>query len=189
MNPARRRWVFVAALAATRVSAQPSVAKDAWSELRDGAVLIMRHAATDPGIGDPPGFRLDDCATQRNLSEQGRAQVTGLGRTIAQRRIAIARVESSAWCRCLETARLAFPANEVRVFAPLNSFFDDRTRADEQTEALRTRIAAWKGPGVLALVTHQVNISALTGRFAAMGSVLVLRPEGAGARVVGEVSY
>jgi broad specificity phosphatase PhoE len=189
MNRARRRWVIAAALAATRAAAQPLADNGTWGELRDGAILIMRHAVTEPGIGDPPGFRLEDCATQRNLSAEGRAQAARLGRSLAQRRVVVARVESSAWCRCLETARLAFPAAEVRVYSPLNSFFDDRTRAAAQTEALRTRIAAWNGPGVLAMVTHQVNISALTGRFTAMGTALVLRPEGDGARVVGEIPY
>lgn len=161
----------------------------AWSALRDGGVLVLRHAATEPGIGDPPGFRLDDCATQRNLSPAGREQAVAIGRVLAERRVPVARVESSLWCRCLDTARLAFAALEVLPTPSLNSFFDNRSTEPEQTRALRARIAAWRGPGALVLVTHQVNISALTGRVAALGEGVVLQRNGADLRVVGSVRF
>jgi len=161
----------------------------AWSALRYGGVLVLRHAATEPGLGDPPGFRLDDCATQRNLSPTGRLQAAAIGRVLAERRVAVARVESSLWCRCLDTARLAFPALEVLPAPSLNSFFDDRSTGPEQTRAVRSLIAAWRGPGALVLVTHQVNISALAGRPAAVGEGVVLQRDGAGLRVVGSVRF
>jgi phosphohistidine phosphatase SixA len=162
----------------------------AWAALREpGAVLIVRHAETVPGVGDPPGFRLDDCATQRNLSVQGRAQAAAMGRKLAEQGIAVTRVESSRWCRTADTARLAFPRLEVVFLEALNSFFEDRSAATGQTRTLRDRIAEWKGPGVLVLVTHQVNISALTGRPTAVGEAVVLRPAGGDVRVLGTVSF
>ncbi len=91
---------------------------------------------------------------------------------------------SSAWCRSLETAQLAFGRAEV--FAPLNSFF---TQGDEpeQTQQARAVIAAWRGPGVLALVTHQVNITALTREFPQEGEILVMRPDGGGFTLLGKI--
>lgn len=190
MSIGRRTLVAVAwacgALAAVSVARADEAA---WSALRDGAVFIVRHAATEPGTGDPPGFRLGDCATQRNLSSAGRAQAAAMGRAFAERRVAVGRVESSGWCRCIDTARLAFPQADVQVEPSLNSFFGDRTSEPAQTEALRARILAWRGPGALVLVTHQVNISALTARPTAMGEGLVLQPAGTDLRVVGAVRF
>lgn len=165
-------------------------AVETWAALREpGAVLIVRHAETVPGIGDPPGFRIDECDTQRNLSETGRKQAVAMGRTLAERGVTVTKVESSRWCRCADTARLAFPRLPVAYLDALNSFFEDRSTADAQTRALRARIAEWKGPGALVLVTHQVNISALTGRATAMGEAVVLRPAGGGVSVLGTVSF
>ena len=97
----------------------------AWAALRDGpAVLIVRHAQTEPGIGDPAGFRLGDCTTQRNLSAAGHTQAVALGRVLRERRVTVSRVESSLWCRCVDTARLAFPGlkiHETRRIACLNT--------------------------------------------------------------------
>src|SRR5262245_646254 len=79
-----------------------------WKLLRGGGqVLLIRHASTTPGVGDPEGFKLEDCATQRNLSEQGRAEARRLGEAVRRNRIPIERVASSPWCRCLDTAQLA----------------------------------------------------------------------------------
>lgn len=187
MTAFRGVWLIAALLLCG--AGESSADETAWSALRDGGVLVLRHAQTDPGIGDPPGFRLDDCATQRNLSPTGRLQATAIGRVLAERRVAVARVESSLWCRCLDTARLAFPALKVLPTPSLNSFFDDRSTESEQTRAVRTLIAAWHGPGALVLVTHQVNISALAGRPVAVGEGVVLQRDGAGLRVVGSVHF
>lgn len=179
-------WVLAAGL----LVAWQARALETWAALREpGAVLIVRHAETVPGIGDPPGFRIDDCATQRNLSKAGRKQAIAMGRTLAEQGVTVAKVESSRWCRCADTARLAFPRLPVTYLDALNSFFDDRSTADAQTRALRARIAAWKGPGVLVLVTHQVNISALTGQPTAMGEAVVLRPIGGDFSVLGTVRF
>src|SRR5512134_2084788 len=118
------------------------VADAAVAALRSGGhVLVIRHAATVPGIGDPPGFRVDDCATQRNLSEDGRRDARALGARLAGARVAFDQVLSSRWCRCLDTARLAF--SRADPWPALDSFFDDRTREPAQTAEVRARVAAW----------------------------------------------
>jgi phosphohistidine phosphatase SixA len=148
---------------------------------KHGVVLLMRHAVTDPGTGDPPDFRLGDCATQRNLSEAGRAQAQRLGVRLREAGLAPQRVRSSAWCRCVDTARLAFGAHEV--WPALNSTFQGQGNPTAQTAELSAALAAMAPGRIEAWVTHQVNISALTGEFTAMGEVLVLRG-GAGAVTV-----
>lgn len=187
MRRARLLWLVAALWLGGALPAHADEA--AWRALLGDGVLMLRHAQTEPGIGDPAGFRLDDCATQRNLSSAGRMQSAAIGRTLAARGVVVARVESSQWCRCVDTARIAFPGLEVRIAEPLNSFFGDRSTEPAQTRALRARIAAWRGPGVLVLVTHQVNISAVTGRSTAMGEGLVLQPDGSDLRVVGAVRF
>ncbi|HZH28329.1 MAG TPA: histidine phosphatase family protein [Azospirillaceae bacterium] len=159
---------------------------DGWRVLRrGGAVALIRHAQA-PGTGDPPGFRLDVCATQRNLSEDGRRQARRLGAAFAAQGVRPVRVLSSAWCRALETARLAF--GEAEIFAPLNSFFAGQGDREAQTNALRSTIAAWRGrDGTLVLVTHQVNITALTGVFPREGEVIVLRLSDAGFDLAGRI--
>jgi broad specificity phosphatase PhoE len=148
----------------------------AWRALREGgAVALLRHAQA-PGTGDPPGFRLGDCSTQRNLSSEGREQARRIGEQFQANHIPIARVLSSAWCRCLETARLAF-GDRVEPLAALNSFFSTQDADEAQTRAVRALVEGWRAQsGVLVLVTHQVNITALTGLYPAEGEVLVLRP-------------
>ncbi|WP_243373489.1 histidine phosphatase family protein [Microvirga solisilvae] len=167
---------------------QTTVASDAvWQALRDGStVAILRHARA-PGTGDPMNFKLDDCATQRNLSEEGRLQARSIGQRFKEQRVPVKQVLSSRWCRTLDTARLAF-GTRVEPFPPLDSFFGERRQEEAQTRALRQVIAKWSSPGVLVLVTHQVNITALTGIFPAEGEVLVLRPKAQeGFEIVGRI--
>lgn len=150
-----------------------------------GHVLVLRHAVTDPGVGDPPGFRVEDCATQRNLSEQGRRDAARLGASLRAEGVAVTETLSSGWCRCLDTARLAFGA--VRRWEPLDSFFDERSAEPARTAAVRTAVAQWRGPGTLALVTHQVNIAALAGEVVGPNEAVVLRPGGGSFTLVGRV--
>lgn len=160
-----------------------------WHQLAvGGCAVLLRHARTVPGLGDPPGYRLDDCSTQRNLSEAGRAEARLFGAGFAQRGARVDEVLSSRWCRCLETARLAFPHHDVHVFEALNSFFDDRSNGDAQTKAMRARIARIAAPKVVVMVTHMVNIAALTGQSLAMGEAIVVRAPAAGkVEVVGRL--
>jgi len=150
-----------------------------WALLRaEGQVVMIRHAATDPGVGDPKGFRLDDCATQRNLSAAGRNEARRIGASFRARGVRISRVLSSRWCRCLETARLAF--GTVETWPPLDSFFSDRGRESGQTQAVRALVSERPALGNLVLVTHQVNIAALTGISPASGEMVILTPTGGG---------
>jgi broad specificity phosphatase PhoE len=182
----RRRLLLAGALGAVVPSVDASSADEAsaLAALRaGGAAILLRHARTEPGTGDPPGFRLDDCGTQRNLDSGGRAQARRFGERLRESGVRIDEVRSSQWCRCLDTARLAMPSHDVRPFAPLNSFFDDRRTEPQQSAAVRSYLAALGRRNAL-LVTHQVNISALTGEFAAMGEAIVVRTNAQGAVVV-----
>jgi broad specificity phosphatase PhoE len=170
----RRALVALAAPAwAGTASAAPGGAELFWSLLKkEASVVLMRHAITDPGVGDPPGFRLDDCRTQRNLSEQGREQARRVGQLFASQGVVAGEVRSSAWCRCTETARLAF--GEHTVWPALNSFFQS-SDGPRQTRQVLEELTALRRPGVLVLVTHQVNITALTGEVLAMGELFLTR--------------
>lgn len=150
-----------------------------WEALRGGGqVVVMRHASTEPGLGDPPGYRLGDCATQRNLSAAGREEARRVGAGFRARGVPVGQVLSSRWCRCLETARLAF--GTVEPWPALDSFFDDRSREPAQTREVRARVGERPAAGNLILVTHQVNITALTGIAPLPGEIVVLTPQGEG---------
>lgn len=171
-----RRPSVLALLLLLLLHAGPAAAdrQAALAALQDeGTVLLLRHALA-PGTGDPPGFRLDDCTTQRNLNEAGRQQAAALGGLLRGNGVADASVLTSRWCRARETAEL-LDVGPVREAAFLDSFFADRAKRTEQTAHLRRAVADWEGPGLLVLVTHQVNITALTGYFPRSGEALVLR--------------
>jgi phosphohistidine phosphatase SixA len=147
--------------------ASPALAEPAWDALRDGGIVLFRHAQA-PGGGDPPGMRLGDCATQRNLDAAGRAQAVRIGQAFRERGIEVGAVLASGWCRTMETAELAFPGRAARE-AAFDSFFADRATGPAQTEAARRLLLAWSGPGALFVSTHQVNITALTAALSASG--------------------
>ncbi len=135
----------------------------AWQALRQGGhVALMRHADAPGGLGDPPGFNLEDCATQRNLSEKGRADAQAVGEKLKTERIPIGKVLSSPWCRCADTAKLlnVGPVERAPTFSNVVVLRDQR---EALTEGARAVIAAWRGPGTLLVVTHGANIQALTG--------------------------
>ena len=160
---------------------------ETWRALEQGGTVALFRHARAPGTGDPASFRLDDCSTQRNLSEEGRRQAQRIGDQFRTRKVAVERVLSSRWCRALDTARLAF-GGLAQPSAPLDSFFSGREQEPAQTQALRRIIEEWRSTGVLVLVTHQVNITALTGIFPSEGEMLVLRPRaGSGFDIVGRV--
>jgi phosphohistidine phosphatase SixA len=176
--------LFAVLLLLACASTGPAAAADPWDALRQGGtVAILRHARA-PGTGDPKNFRLDDCATQRNLSEEGRTQARRIGERFRAAGVRVSRVLSSRWCRCLETGRLAFGSAEP--FAPLDSLFPQGTGREAPTQTVRDTVRAWAGqPGVLVLVTHQVNITELTGVYPAEGDILVLKPNPTGFEVAG----
>lgn len=130
-------------------------------ELRAGAVLLMRHTQTVAGVGDPPGWRLDRCSTQRNLDDRGIAHARRIGRWFEAQRLTVTTVRSSPWCRARDTARLAFGRSED--WAPLSNIFEDRSGADAQADAVRAFVRSME-PGALAvLVSHGVTIAHIIG--------------------------
>ena len=157
---------------------------DSWDAFSEpGAIAIMRHALA-PGTGDPANLTIDDCSTQRNLDERGRDQARAIGAALRERGITFDAVLSSQWCRTRETADL-LGLGPVKEASPLNSFFRDFSTRDQQTIATRDLIAETEGR--LMLVTHQVNISALTGRGTRSGEILIIRLTETGADVLGSV--
>jgi len=188
------RWARAVFLTATLISAnaalaQPTSSTAGWAALaQPGAIVLFRHA-TAPGVGDPPQFKLGDCATQRNLNDVGRAEARRLGEQFRTRGIQVGAVLTSQWCRARETARLAFGDAAVRDEPAFNSQFGRSSGSQRQTEAARAIVQRWKGPGVLVVVSHQVNIQALTGSFTSSGEGVVVRPtQGGELEVVGRVA-
>jgi phosphohistidine phosphatase SixA len=163
----------------------------AWAALRAGGhVALIRHASTEPGLGDPKGYRLDDCSTQRNLSAQGREEARRLGERLRREGVTVEKVYTSPWCRCRDTAVEAFGRAED--WEALSSFFDDASREPGLTERVRQRIGGYSArrpAGTVVMVTHHVNIAALTQLAVGTGEVVVVRPDGCcGLKVVGRIA-
>lgn len=149
-----------------------------WRLLQGGGhIVLIRHAQTVAGVGDPADFKLDDCSTQRNLSEQGQADATRIGQAFRARGVPVDAVYSSRWCRCLDTARLAF--GEVTPAPWLDSMFnsDQETRRQGARVALAA-LAQRSGQGNVVLVTHAANIQAMAGVSPASGEMVVVLPDG-----------
>lgn len=143
----------------------------------------MRHALA-PGTGDPANLEIGDCTTQRNLDARGRDQARSIGAALRARGIEFDAVFTSQWCRTRETAQ-RLDLGPVTDTPALNSFFRDRSTRDAQTVAIRDLIAGTSGR--LMLVTHQVNISALTNQSTRSGEVLVIRMSNGLIEVLGSV--
>jgi phosphohistidine phosphatase SixA len=179
-----------ALLALVLILAAPAARADAvieaWAAAREpGAVLMMRHA-TAPGTDDPAGFRPGDCATQRNLGEAGRTQARRIGAALAAAGIRPDRVLTSEGCRARETAVL-LGLGAPQDWPVLNSFFGERPNEPEQTATLRRFLAEEAAGERLLLVTHQVNITALTGLVPRPGEIVVTRRTGAGLAATGRL--
>jgi len=162
----------------TALFAWPAQSTPLLDTLTDGQhVLMIRHADA-PGFSDPPGFKLGDCSTQRNLGERGRTQAKELGVWLKKQGITSAVVLSSAWCRCEETARL-LALGAVTTVPELGSFFQNMSDSGPQTNALKVLLAKrLKAPAPgkpMILVTHQVNISAFTGTSVGQGELLLVK--------------
>lgn len=149
-----------------------------WSLLKGGGqVVLMRHAVTTPGAGDPAGMRLDDCSTQRNLTDEGRRHARQIGDAFRARGINVSSVLASPWCRCIETARLAF--GKVEVWQPLANLFGRSENEDKQVAELRAFVGQTR-PANVALVSHGSTIAALTGVSLGTGEMVIVTPQGAG---------
>ena len=185
------RLFLLFALALAAISAASANADPVADAIRAGGVaLLMRHA-TAPGTGDPDNFRLGDCASQRNLSDEGRAQARRIGAHLASLGLASsADILTSQWCRCRETATLAF--GRAQNWPALNSFLRSRADEPQQRRAVVERIANLKpGDRPLVLVTHQVMVTAVTGVYPQSGEVVVVAPTRNGGkpavRVIGSI--
>jgi len=167
-----------AALFALAVLPSLSVAQAAtWELLRQpGHVVFMRHsdAPGSGGFGDPSGFRLEDCATQRNLSEEGRAHARRTGEAFRKNGVAFDRVLTSPWCRCRETAQLAM-GKEAEPFAPLSNLVGRGEHRESQVAALQAYLASLGGSSRVLFVTHGIVINALTGIQPASGEMVIVK--------------
>lgn len=174
----KRANIFCLLLALLALAARAESADEemVWSALKSGGyVVLIRHAVTEPGVGDPDGFEIGKCSTQRNLSVQGRADAKRIGNAFRQRAIPISEVLSSRWCRCLDTANIAF--GKASPVPMLDSMFNDREKpADEKIREVFAAIARRPASGNLILVTHNQNIQALTGVSPTSGEMVVVAP-------------
>ncbi len=150
--------------------------REAWAALVNGGhVALIRHGNAPPGYGDPPGFKIDDCATQRNLDERGRAQARALGEAFRQHGVRVDKILSSPWCRCLETARLLALGPVENAWAVAAS-----DKSPDRLAALKLLVSGWRGPGTLVVVTHALTVQALVGIMPGQAETVVLRPRLAG---------
>ena len=141
--------------------------------LAGGHILMIRHALA-PGTGDPANFQIGDCSTQRNLDDRGRKQAKAIGDWLRSNGITSARVYSSQWCRCLETAEL-LEMGSVAELPALNSFYELTQDREPNLKALREFIAEQPSDGVLViLVTHLVTISAIADEGVSSGEGVLL---------------
>ena len=185
--------VVVLVLAGLIALARGAGAQDsdaAWRALAgDGAVALVRHAAAPGPSPDPPGFRIEDCATQRNLSADGRAQAVRLGDVWRAKGAKLGKLLSSPWCRCRDTAQLAGLGEAVVENALWNLLARPPDR-DAKVAAAQAIIRAWRGPGALVLVTHGITMRALGVPDPGEAGIVVVVPDTAAAdgyRLIGTI--
>ena len=147
--------------------------KNLINQLEDGGKLIFIRHAYAPGNGDPAGFNLNDCSTQRNLSEDGRKQAQRIGEFFIKNKIEIDKVLSSEWCRCKETAKIAFKNYSTNSF--LNSFYSSKfsKNKDKQVKAFNYYIKNLESKKNLIFVTHYVFISEVLNYGPSSGEIVV----------------
>lgn len=180
---ARALWFLLMLCLASAAHADDAL----WALLQQGGqVVLVRHAVTDPGVGDPPGFKLDDCTTQRNLSAAGKVEAERLGAAIKAGGVPVTRVLASPWCRCRDTARIAFGGSEVE--PALSNLFEYAQNRDRQLAGFRRLIAAAPKQGNLFLVTHGSTTLAFTGVSPGTAEMVIVTPQPSGQfRVAGRI--
>ena len=192
MTPLIRFLLMTATLV---LASGPTAAADAtadkhvaWQALKEGkALLVLRHALA-PGFGDPESFQLKDCSTQRNLNAEGRRQARAWKPFLAARGIKQARVFSSQWCRCLDTAN-GMNIGTVTQWPSLNSFFQGRGNSGLQTRQTLEQVNAMASGKPIIMVSHQVNITALAGVYSSSNEGVILSlPLSENPRVLARVS-
>jgi len=137
-------------------------------------VILLRHGEA-PGRSEPLGFNLNDCSTQRNLSDKGRGESRQLGELLRAHGINVTKVLTARFCRTRETAEL-LNLGPVEDDAAFDNLEFNKLRAAELLDQEREHIASWRGPGVLLIVTHGSNIKALTGFQLEEGAMIVTDP-------------
>jgi phosphohistidine phosphatase SixA len=178
------------ALTAAMVWAPSASADEAlWAMLKSGGqVVLIRHALTTPGVGDPPGMKITECGTQRNLSDAGREHARQLGEAFRQRGIAVGRLLSSPWCRSIDTAKLAF-ARTPELTPALGNLFGRSEESARQLAGLRPLAGQIPANGNTVMVSHGSTILALTGISPDTAEMVVLTPQGDGRfKVAGRMS-
>ncbi len=182
-RPLKHGWLILLMASLTLIHAVPGFSSgndnELWNSLRSGNSLVLIRHAIAPGTGDPNHFTLGDCSTQRNLSATGRTQAQAIGRQFRAHGIQQAQVFSSQWCRCMETAEL-LELGPVTELPELNSFFQQYERRDLQTQHLKKWLKRAKFDHPVVLITHQVNITALTDFYPASGEMVIIKRSDSG---------
>lgn len=158
-----------------------------WQALKTpGAVVVLRHSYA-PGSFDPPDSRIDDCATQRNLDAEGKAQAKAVGEAFRANGIVVGEVLSSPKCRTRDTALIAF--GRVQNWDALMGAFGKPALARQKVDMIHARMGAHRGDRPMVLVTHGSIVRALLGTIIPMGEFAVLLPEadGSGYRLAGRL--
>lgn len=174
-----RRFMLLLLLGAA-ASAGAHADEALWKLLQGGGqVVLIRHGLTTPGVGDPEGMRLDDCASQRSMNDEGRAESRRLGQAWRERRIPVGRLLSSPWCRCQETGRIAF-GQAPEVTPALGNLFGRPEQQAPQLAQLRPLAATKPQAGNTLMFTHGSTVLALTGVSPDTAEMVVLTPQGDG---------
>lgn len=160
-----------------------------WALLRQGGQIVLLVHANAPGTGDPAHFDIDNCRTQRNLSERGRQQARRIGALFAARAEPVGQVYSSRYCRTLETARLAFGERLVEPLEALDSVDRNPEGAEAAAKAVVALVQEYSDSGNLVLVTHPKNVAALTGVRAREGEAIIVTPQGDGLAMIGRIVF
>jgi phosphohistidine phosphatase SixA len=146
-----------------------------WKTIQEGNKIILIRHALAPGGGDPAGFKLSDCKTQRNLNQAGIEQSERIGQLFMTNKVPIDQVLSSQWCRCKDTAKYAF--KKFKEFSALNSTFQspyDKNES-EQLKEIKNFVTKWNGRGKnLILITHYSIITAITNAAPGSGEIVVI---------------
>ncbi len=156
------------------ISFQLSASEQAWKTAQDGDKIIFIRHSLAPGGGDPAGFKIDNCKTQRNLSRKGIDQSKKIGKLFKKNKVPVDQVLSSQWCRCKDTAKYAF--RDFKEFTALNSTFQSPYDKNEgkQLNELYDYVSKWDGKGKnLVLVTHYSIITAATNAVPSSGEIVI----------------
>jgi phosphohistidine phosphatase SixA len=168
--------------------AMPAMATEAgWALLRNGGQTVFLNHTNAPGSGEPASFDIDNCRTQRNLSERGRHEARRIGPLLAARAAPVEEVYTSRYCRARDAADLIFGDSVAEPFEPLDLITGDEERDAEAFEAIMQLINDYTGSGNMIMVTHPENVAAWAGVRSREGEAIIVIPDGDGLRVAGRV--